>query len=531
MNQLGLFDKPKPFMFSAQYNKNLPASYLGNPLIEAMTPIKSNKELYDALYEPVAFPDLTAAPEVRANLMVESIKNQFVLFPAHFELAKKIDLMTRLGYLDRNPSKKDRNTLLQELYTQSQAGGRHVNFNTKVNGADSILVTGYPGGGKSTAAERILGLNLQVLKHESLNLIQVIYLKIECPHDSLLKTLCANFMQALDDALGTEYAAQIGRRDAPAALLQQMKNKVAQYNIGILIIDEFQNLNSRKNDSKELLSFIVSLINTLQLPVVFMGTPDAGEIFIKRLASARRAIGQGAINWNPLELNFDHGFKSSAETNDLWITFTDTLFKNCWLTKQTPIDDELRSVWFDLSVGVIDIAVKLFIVSQLIAISSDKECITVKLMKHVYKTEFKPVHDQLAALRTNNVSRIADFDDLAMKKLDKHLFQLPNAIFPLDTETPIDIAKVEKLTELLRKNGVDDISANETSVNLCEQHKNKSLNKLAELAMSTLPKTKKKPIERPTITDPIFQNEVNEALVSNFQSLFNFDLNKSFDRE
>jgi hypothetical protein len=525
MNQVGLFDKPKPFMFIAQYNQNLPINYLGNPLIEAMTPIKSDEQLFEALYEPVAAPDLTASPEVRANLMVKNIKNQFVLFPAHFELAKKIDLMTRSGYLDRNPSKKDRNALLQELYMQSQTGDKHVNFNTKVNGADSILITGYPGGGKSTAAERILGLNLQVLEHKSLNLIQVMYLKVECPHDSLLKTLCANFMQALDDALGTEYAAKIGRRDGSASLLQEMKNKVAQYNIGILIIDEFQNLNSRKNDSSELLRFIVSLINTIQLPVVFMGTPDAGVMFENRLASARRAIGQGAINWNPLQLNFESGVKGSSETSELWITFTDALFENCWLTKQTPLDEELRNVWFELSVGVIDIAVKLFIASQLIAISSGNECVTVKLMKHVYKTEFKPVHQLLEALRTNNVSKIAEFHDLAMEKLDRHIFKLPGSIFPINTEAPIDRAKVEKLTDILRKQGLDDSCANQTSVNLCQQHKNTSLKNLAQIVASTRPKTKKKPRKKYSDTDATFQKEVNEALVSNYRSVF--DLSKT----
>lgn len=526
MNQLGLFDKPKPFIFTAQYNKNLPINYLGNPLIEAMTPLKNDAQIFEALYEPVDDPDLTASPEIRANFMVENIRNQFVLFPAHFGLAKKIDLMTRSGYADRNPSKKDRNALLQEMYAQSQTGGKQVNFNTRAKGADSILITGYPGGGKSTAADRILGLNLQVVEHKDLNLTQVMYLKIECPHDSLLKTLCANFMQALDDVLGTDYAGQIGRREGVNSLLQQMKNKVAQYNIGILIIDEFQNLNSRKNDSSELLRFIVSLVNTIRLPVVFMGTPDAGVMFENRLANARRAIGHGSINWNPLQLVFEHGVKPSAETNELWITFTDALFENCWLTKQTPLDEELRTVWFELSVGVIDIAVKLFIASQLIAISSGNECITVKLMKHVYKNEFKPVHELLDALRTNNVSRLAQFDDLAMEKLEKHIFQLPKQIFPISPEPLLDKAKIEKLTGVLKKCGIDESNASEISATLCAKNPNTSIKDLAEIAVTTLPKVKKKrPKKNPDI-DKVSEREVNDALKGDFQSLFDFDTGK-----
>lgn len=527
MNQLGLFDKPKPFIFTARYNKDLPANYLGNPLIEAMTPLKNDAQLFEALYEPIDELDLTASPEARANSLVESIRNQFVLFPSHFELAKKIDLLMRSGYVDRNPSKKDRNALLQEMYEQSQAGLKQVSFNKRAKGAESILITGYPGGGKSTAADRVLGLNLQVVKHHDLNLIQIMYLKIECPHDSLLKTLCANFMQALDDILGTDYARQIGRREDVGSLLRKMKNRVAQYNIGILIIDEFQNLNSRKNDSSELLRFIVSLVNTIQLPVIFMGTPDAGVMFENRLANARRAIGYGAINWNPLQLNFEHGVKPSAETNELWITFTDALFENCWLTKQTPLNDELRTVWFELSVGVIDIAVKLFIASQLIAISSGTECITIKLMKHVYKHEFKPVHELLDALRTNNVSKVNQYADLAMEKLDKHLFQLPKKIFPMNPNIMIDQVKVDKLASVLTNCGIDEAKANEASATLCAQHPNTSLKELAGIAISTLPKVKKKNTKKNPDIDVISEKEVNDASVVDFQSLFDFDLSKS----
>ncbi|WP_288388789.1 ATP-binding protein [uncultured Alteromonas sp.] len=526
MNQIGLFDEPKPWIYTAKYNKNLPPNYSGNPLIEAMTPLKSDAQLFDALYETIEDPDLTASTEVRAHFIVENIKKQFVLFPSHFELAKKIDLMMRSGYVDRNPSKRNRNALLQEMYEQSQAGGKPVNFNSRAKGADSILITGYPGCGKSTAAERILGLNLQVVEHKDLNIIQVMYLKIECPHDSQLKTLCANFMQALDDALGTDYAGQVGRREGVNSLLQQMKNLVAQYNVGILIIDEFQNLNSRKNDSSELLRFIVSLVNTIQLPVVFMGTPDAGVMFENRLASARRAIGHGSIDWNPLRLDFEKGVKPSAETNELWITFTDALFENCWLTKQTALDEELRTVWFELSVGVIDIAVKLFIASQLIAISSGNECITVELMKHVYKHEFKPVHDLLDALRDNDRARLALFDDLAMKKLDKHIFQMPEKVFPIRPEAMVDKDKVEKLARVLKENGIDVQKAQEASVKLCTEYPNTSLKTLAEMAISTLPKVKKKRLKKEPEIDSLPEKEVNDALKGDFQSLFDFDLSK-----
>ena len=180
----------------------------------------------------------------------------------------------------------------------------------------------------------------------------------------------------------------------------------------------------------------------------------------------------------------------------MWITFTDALFENCWLTKQTALDEELRTVWFELSVGVIDIAVKLFIASQLIAISSGNECITVELMKHVYKHEFKPVHDLLDALRDNDRARLALFDDLAMKKLDKHIFQMPEKVFPIRPEAMVDKDKVEKLARVLKENGIDVQKAQEASVKLCTEYPNTSLKTLAEMAISCLLYTSPSPRDR-----------------------------------
>ncbi|MFY0669878.1 MAG: AAA family ATPase [Alteromonas stellipolaris] len=527
MTQLGLFDQPLPKILTAVYNKNLPAHYLGNPLIEAMTPIKTDQQLFDALYEDPSEPDLSAPAEIRMNSLVESIKNQFILFPSHFELAKKIDLMMRSGYVDRNPIRKDRTADLQELYKQAQTGNKQLSFSANPRRAESILITGAPGGGKSTAIERILGLNIQVVKHKSLNLTQVIYLKIECPHDSQLKTLCGNFMQGLDDVLGTNYAAQISGRESVNSLLQQMKNKVAQYNIGILIIDEFQNLNSKKSYSDILLRFIVSLVNTIGLPVVFMGTPDAAGMFEKRLASARRALGVGSMNWNPLQLDFGGSDTSSSVTRELWATFTDALFENCWLSKQTPLDEELQAVWFELSVGIIDIAIKLFVASQLLAISSEKECITVKLMKHVYEEDFKPVHDVLDALRTNNVSKLVQFYDISINKLDEHIFQMPEKIFPIHQDVMVDQVKVDKLSNMLVNNGIDEMEANETSYNLCAEFPNLSVNELADKAISATPKVKRKLRKRNPEIDSISEKEVNEAMSSNIQSIFDFHMTKA----
>jgi hypothetical protein len=526
--QMGLFDKPESFIYKASYNKNLPEKFQDNPLIEALPPLKSDTDLYSALFEPIKEPDLDAPPEVRAALMVDAVKNQFILFPGHFDLAKKIDLMLRSGYVDRDPSTKCRNKLLQSLYEQQQSGGASCSFTSNPKSASSFSILGLPGSGKTIGVERILGLNPQAVRHPVSNLIQIVYLKVECPHNSSLRTLCINFLREIDNVLGTTEADEIGYKEGESSLLEKMKNKVALYSIGILIIDEFQNLNSRKSNSSELFRFIVYLVNNLSLPVIFMGTPEASVILNSGMASARRTIGYGAVTWNPLALDYKNVQKLTDETQEYWTTFTEALWDNNWLVGQNPLTEELKDKWFELSQGVLDIAVKLYIGCQLKAISSGKEVITLALMEYVYKHEFTPVHNLLNTLQDNQASQMSNYPDLDTSSQNKHHFALPEDTYPLKLSSNLDSKKVEKLANIIIKaRGITKSKAFEISESLCLEDRNASLEELAQIALKRLEKAKRKKFKKGSNIEDLASKEVHESLSKGVQSMFKFNNDKS----
>jgi len=87
-----------------------------------------------------------------------------------------------------------------------------------------------------------------------------------------------------------------------------------------------------------------------------------------------------------------------------WIAFTDKLWRYQWLKQRDGVlSDEVRNCWYDLSQGVLDIVIKLFVLAQIRAIFTKTERITVKLLKQVYDDELKPVHPMLAALRSGDI--------------------------------------------------------------------------------------------------------------------------------
>jgi hypothetical protein len=205
------------------------------------------------------------------------------------------------------------------------------------------------------------------------------------------------------------------------AIMAQIANSHA---LGVLIIDEIQHLSrSKSGGSEKMLNFFVTLVNTIGLPVVLVGTPKAKEIFEVDLRSARRSAGFGAIFWEPMKQ-----FQSNGRPGE-WYAFTNKLWKLQWLKHRDELlTDDIRNTWYDLSQGVLDIVVKLFVLAQLRAIATGIERITAGLLRQVYEDELSPVHPMLAALRSNDAEKIAEYSDLRLKDTDKRLLELQSQI-------------------------------------------------------------------------------------------------------
>lgn len=426
----------------AQYSKTGISSYDGNPLIEALPPIIDSYLGVKSLRSNIVFNDSDFAAErpIRAHNICRIMDEYFQPLGAHARLSERIDAMIRLGYVARNPATGDLQKHLQNGYERLQSGDLGAfRFEDAKSSAQSTTLIGCSGGGKTTALRRILSAYPQVIYHPNRNLDQVVYLKIDCSHDGSLKEICLNFFRALDKLLGTQYEDKYGlkKRNGTETLLAIMAQIANAHTIGLLVIDEIQHLSkSRSGGSEKMLNFFVTLVNTIGLPVLLIGTPKAREIFELDLRSARRSAGFGAFYWETIP-QFDRKGSPNLE----WRAFTDSLWKLQLLQdRELTLSDDVRNTWYELSQGVMDIVVKLFVLSQLRALAIGREKITSGLLKSVYETELKPVHPMLAALRSGKAEKIAQFSDLVVPELDKKLIHLRTEIVNNDAETDQDKA-------------------------------------------------------------------------------------------
>jgi len=423
---------PKHFV-KASYKETGVRQYNDNPFIEALPPILSVKQAGSSLKGKIVYQvsDRLAEAKARMHMVVSLLDDYFQPLSQHVLLEERIGMMMRRGYVGRNLNDGSLNQKLQEGYELIKADGtKPANFATEKTTARSMSLIGISGSGKSSSLNRILDTYPQVIFHEESNFIQITYLKIECPSNGDLESLCLNFFSAVDNILGTDYERRYARQRLSLpkmlALMRQTANNRA---IGILVIDEIQRLSQVRSGGKEqMLEFFVELVNQVGIPVVLVGTPKARPIFELELQSGRRSAGLGSIYWETIPKKVEKKGKGLID-NPNWVKFTNDLWKYQWLKHgDDPLTEEIRQCWYDLSQGVLDIVVKLFVLAQLRAIANKRERITASILKSVYEQELKPVHPMLNALKSGNAELIAKYSDLRVTDIERRLVQLGEVI-------------------------------------------------------------------------------------------------------
>ncbi|MEQ8175595.1 MAG: ATP-binding protein [Syntrophomonadaceae bacterium] len=398
--------------YQAVYHEQEVDDFSGNPFIEALPPVLSEEGKIDMLtYLPrYDYAERGLSAKIRYEF-VNRLFEYFEPLPRHIDLERKISSLIRRGYLARNPLSPDSARKLQKDYRMRNYGGYSMPDKGIGYSATGMTIIGISGMGKTRTIDRILSYFPQTLMHsnyhdEHFNQFQLSWLKLDCPYDGSIKGLCINFFLAVDELLETNFFKKFGNtRNSVDVMLPRMKQIADLYGLGMLVIDEIQHLNRAKSGGAEsMLNFFVTLINTIGVPVVLVGTPSAFSVLRSEFRQARRGSGQGDIHWDRL-----------APTEE-WQHFLNGMWKFQWTKNEAPLTEEIKEALYYESQGIVDIVIKLYALAQWKAIAYAKETITPDLIHDVAKENLQLVKPMLDALRSGDRRLIDQYEDI--KPLD-----------------------------------------------------------------------------------------------------------------
>lgn len=405
-------------MQDAVYKEQIICEYQGNPLVEALPPIWSPREAMDMLTMEPRYNEKERELDVHYRFhCIQRLFSYFQPLDTHLDIEQRISRAMRQGYIGKNP--------MQKFYAQRLAEGYELiqkksidfaNSFTQKATATGFTIIGMSGVGKTSAVEKILSLYPQCICHTTyhgtpLLLTQLSWIKLDCPFDGSIKGLCISFFAEVDRILGTDYGKiYYGNRMTVDSMLPRMAQIASLYCVGVLVIDEIQHLSMAKSGgSDKMLNFFVTLVNTIGVPVILIGTTKALPILQGEFRQARRGSGQGDLLWDRMK-------------NDVsWEIMIQTMWKNQWVREQCPLTKEIKDTLYDQSQGIIDIAVKLYAMAQIKAIAEGTEKVTVKGIVEVASERLRLVKPMLDALRSGDVKKISKYEDIRPLNVEDYI--------------------------------------------------------------------------------------------------------------
>jgi hypothetical protein len=408
-------------MVSADYSGHGPEQT--NPLIAALQPSWSRTQLASAM---TWWPDhdilIHQKPKDERWDLCFELQDGYEVLPQGITIIKTIlREISRLyrgrdQYVHRYTSRIHEKAALQAANNENgvQMSGT----------SNTMLVYGLPGTGKTSLMRELSTVLPPVIDHVNFRgtpwpCRQVTHLRVAAQQNWTDKALGQAILLEFDKVAGTQYTAEVNRRQNPSVFNYLLAFNIAANNhgLGALIIDEVQLL---KTDAT-LLNFILNFTSMNNVLLVLVGTPASVSIIGEDPRFMRRADHVIDTELKRFEFpamsvdDYNRQLTTSSESIDIWTWFVQAFWGRQYTARPTPLAYELSQHLNWLSAGLPSYATKIFISAQLARIGTAKDYLDKDAFDVAYAAFTPESKKYLDALRNNrfqDLSKHADFAHL-----------------------------------------------------------------------------------------------------------------------
>lgn len=336
--------------------------------------MKSGNELISALSIIPEYDETICQQNQAVKLMALSDLYQiYIPSQMSLEIYSKLYLA-----LLRSMQKKGTQMAIKQRYENYKAI-QQQSYSGILGGSDSFTIIGTSGIGKSSAISRAISLITEnrIIETDKPYTKIIPCLIVQCPFDSSVKGLLLEILRKVDEELGTDhYIHAVKSRASTTDMLIGAVSSIALNNIGMLVVDEIQNVVNSKN-GKSLIGALTQLINNSGISICMVGTPESTVFFEQAMQLARRSVG---LQYTTMK--YDEYFQS----------FCKVIFKYQFLKNHTEITAAITEWLYEHSAGVVSVVVSLIHDAQEIAILTGKEVLNLDTLNEAYQQRLTLLH-------------------------------------------------------------------------------------------------------------------------------------------
>lgn len=393
---------------SSKADSSLPLEKLQRAYLDALGKMLTPVELAKALQRQPTVTDAERKLCGEMRIPLGELKQEEVVVPHPGSIGVYFALQTALQRRYKGITESDRRLLRTLHGAPAEPIPGYVN-NAILRLSSSIGLIGPTGIGKSTLLTGLADLFPSVIRHENIikgtETLQLPIIYVSLTGDATIKGLLLRILDAIDRRLGSNVLTNRAARSRATAdtLKPIVRDCCVQFGIGVIFVDETQNLtSSRAGGSALVINELLDMRDAMGIPLVFSGTFRMMDLLASD-ARMKRRLSQNGL----------HAMAYPTSKDDLyWQQLCDARWAALVVRNPRPMTKGIREALFNTTQGMTWALPIMLVKAQFEAIMSEEEYIDEELIYQVFEERATQMHDLVTAMKDRASSVLEHYEDL-----------------------------------------------------------------------------------------------------------------------